>query len=241
MTIIRDQTVAQCVTDNYQTAIIFKKYKIDFCCGGKVSIQEAGRKNNINEEMLLQELNEAMKQKPQKDAEETYKLDILAKHIVKKHHIYVRQRIPEIEPFLDKVVRVHGQKHPELKKIQENFQAVKEELLSHMQKEENVLFPYIGEMVEAGKNNTQLAPPFFGTIKNPINMMEMEHESAGNGFKEIREITNDLTPPDGACNTYCVTFSLLDEFENDLHRHIHLENNVLFPKAIMLENDLLSK
>src|SRR3989339_544175 len=239
MTITKDQTIAQCVANNYQTATIFNKYKIDFCCGGKISIHEACQKNNVDEEMLLQELNETTKQKPQEDIAENYELDILANHIVEMHHAYVRQRIPEIEPFLDKVVRVHGQKHPELKKVQENFQAVKEELLSHMQKEENVLFPYIREMVEARKNNTQLAPPFFGTIKNPINMMEMEHESAGNSFKEIREVTNDLTLPDGACNTYRVTFSLLYEFENDLHRHIHLENNVLFPKAIMLENDLL--
>jgi len=241
MTITKNQTIAQCVANNYQTATIFKKHKIDFCCGGKISISEACQKNKVDEETLLQELNEATQQKPQEDAEETYELDKLAKHIVEKHHAYVRQRIPEIEPFLDKVVRVHGEKHPELKKVQENFQAVKEELLSHMQKEENVLFPYIEQMMEVKKNNTQLEPPFFGTIKNPINMMEMEHESAGNAFKEIREITNDLTPPDGACNTYRVTFSLLDEFENDLHRHIHLENNVLFPKAIILENDLLPK
>ncbi|MDD3723760.1 MAG: iron-sulfur cluster repair di-iron protein [Lutibacter sp.] len=239
MTITKNQTIAQCVANNYQTATIFKKHKIDFCCGGKISISEACQKNKVDEETLLQELNGATQQKPQEDAEETYELDKLAKHIVEKHHAYVRQRIPEMEPFLDKVVRVHGEKHPELKKVQENFQAVKEELLSHMQKEENVLFPYIEQMMEVKKNNTQLEPPFFGTIKNPINMMEMEHESAGNAFKEIRELTNDLTPPDGACNTYRVTFSLLDEFENDLHRHIHLENNVLFPKSIMLESDLL--
>ena len=241
MNITEDQTIAQCVANNYQTATIFKKHKIDFCCGGKISIREACQKNKVDEETLLQELNEATQQKSREDTAETYELDKLAKHIVEKHHAYVRQRIPEIEPFLDKVVRVHGEKHPELKKVQENFQAVKEELLNHMQKEENVLFPYIKQIVEAKKNNTQLEPPFFGTIKNPINMMEMEHESAGNAFKEIRELTNDLTPPDGACNTYRVTFSLLDEFENDLHRHIHLENNVLFPKSIMLETDLLSK
>lgn len=241
MTITKNQTIAQCVADNYQTATIFKKHKIDFCCGGKVSIQEACRKNNADEKMLLQELNETTKQKPQKDAAENYELDKLAKYIVEKHHAYVRQTIPEIEPFLDKVVRVHGEKHPELKKVQENFQAVKEELLNHMQKEENELFLYIKQMVAAKKKNIQLEPPFFGMIKNYINMMEMEHESAGNAFKEIREITNDLIPPEGACNTYRVTFSLLDEFENDLHRHIHLENNVLFPKSIMLETYLLSK
>lgn len=241
MTITKDQTIAQCVANNYQTATVFKKHKIDFCCGGKISISEACQKNKVDEEPLLQELNEVTQQKSQEDAAETYELDKLAKYIVEKHHTYVRQRIPEIEPFLDKVVRVHGEKHPELKKVQENFQAVKEELLNHMQKEEKVLFPYIEQMMEAKKNNTQLEPSFFGTIKNPINMMEMEHESAGNAFKEIREITNDLTPPDSACNTYRVTFSLLDEFENDLHRHIHLENNVLFPKSIMVETGLLSR
>ncbi len=241
MTITKEQTIAHCVANNYRTATVFKKYRIDFCCGGKVSIQETCEKNNVDEEKLLQELNEVTQQKSQEDVVEIYELDTLATHIVEKHHTYVLQRIPEIEPFLDKVVRVHGHTHPELIQVQENFQAVKEELLSHMQKEENVLFPYIKEMVEAKRNNIQPVLPFFGTIKNPISMMEMEHVSAGNSFKVIREITNNLTPPEGACNTYRVTFSMLDEFENDLHRHIHLENNLLFPKAILLENDLLSQ
>jgi regulator of cell morphogenesis and NO signaling len=238
---IKDLTIAECVANNYQTAAVFKKHQIDFCCGGKISIEEACKKANVDEQSLLQELDEVTQQKPQENAAEAYELDTLADYIVKTHHRYVREKLPEIEPFLNKVVRVHGHRHPELIKVQENFQAVKDELLSHMPKEENVLFPYIKQMTGANKDSTQFKPPAFGTIKNPIKMMEMEHETAGNGFKEIREITNDLTPPHDACNTYRVTYFLLDEFENDLHRHIHLENNVLFPKAIKLENDLLSK
>ena len=238
MVITRDETVAQCVASNYQTATVFKEYKIDFCCGGKISIAEACKKANVDEEGILQRLNEVMQQKPSEEAVETYELDDLVDYIIETHHTYVRKRIPEIEPFLEKVVRVHGESHPELTKVLEGFYEVREELLTHMQKEENVLFPYIKEMVKAKKNNTSSEPSCFGTIKNPIHMMEMEHESAGSTFKNIRKITNDFTPPEGACNTYRVTFSLLDEFENDLHRHIHLENNVLFPKAILLEESL---
>lgn len=239
MTFHKNQTISECVATNYQTATVFKKYKIDFCCGGKISIQDACKKNNIEEEILLQELNKAIEQELQENPAEAFELDDLAEYIVEKHHTYIRNRIPEIEPFLEKIVSVHGERHPELKKVQENFQAVKEELLSHMKKEENILFPFIKEMVKAKKTNATLTLLSCGSIKNPINMMELEHESAGDTFKEIREITDDLSPPEGACNTYRTTFALLDEFENDLHRHIHLENNVLFPKAILLEEALL--
>lgn len=238
MSITKKQNVSECVTKNYKTAAVFKKYKIDFCCGGKISIQEACRKDKIDEKLLLQELNEIIKKRPQENMVENYELDILVDYIIKKHHAYILKTAPEIDSFLSKIVDVHGQRQPELKKVQEIFQAVKKELLSHMEKEENILFPYIKESVEAKNNNSQLAPPFFGTIKNPINMMEKEHESAGNCFREIRKITNNFTPPDDACNTYRISLSLLDEFENNLHRHIHLENNILFPKAIILENDL---
>ncbi len=240
MTITKEQTVAECVADNYQTAVIFKDNNIDFCCGGKISIEDACKKNNIDEETLLQSLNELVQNKKQENPVEQYELDDLADYIVGKHHKYVRESIPQIEPFLDKVVDAHSQRHPELYKVRENFLKVKNELLAHMVKEERVLFPFIKEMVKAKKNGSKVAPPFFGTIRNPINMMEADHESAGNDFKEIRSITNALTPPSDACNTYRVTFSLLDEFESDLHRHIHLENNILFPKSIILESELLS-
>lgn len=238
MTFNKNQTISECVANNYQTATVFKKYKIDFCCGGKISIQEVCQQNNIDETQLLEELNKAVEQKSYEDIIEYLSLDDLADYIVEKHHTYVREQLPEIEPFLDKIVLVHGAKHPELKKVQENFQAVKEELLSHMEKEENILFPYIKEMMKAKRSHSKLTTPSFGSIKNPIDMMEAEHESAGDSFKEIREITDDLSPPEGACNTYRTTFALLDEFENDLHRHIHLENNILFPKSILLEEEL---
>lgn len=241
MIVTKNHTVAECVAKNYQTAPIFKKYKIDFCCGGNLSIHKACKPANVDETSLLQELNEAMQQNHQENIVETYELDALADHIVQKHHSYVRQKLPEIDQLLDKIVGVHEQKHPELQKVQEIFLALKKELLSHMQKEEDMLFPYIKEMVEARKNETQLVRPFFGTINESIKMREIEHESAGNSFKGIKELTNDLTPPDDACNAYRVTFSLFEDFENDLHRHIHLENNVLFPKAKMLGNDLSAK
>jgi regulator of cell morphogenesis and NO signaling len=166
-------------------------------------------------------------------------LDSLIDHIVEKHHTYVRDRIPDIEPFLEKVVHVHGGRHPELLLVQEKFDEIKQELTDHMYKEENILFPQIKKLVSAIKNSSEYVIPPYGSIKNPIQMMEMEHESAGSGFKIIRENTHNLQPPSDACQTYRVVFALLDEFETDLHRHIHLENNILFPGAIAYESSIL--
>lgn len=237
---LMENTIAELVVKNYRTAAVFKRHGIDFCCGGKISIAEACEKQGVDREFLLKELQEALHILPEKSDADALGLDELTKYIVNTHHNYVRQRLPEIEPFLEKVIRVHGEKHPELKRVKELHEAVKDELLTHMQKEEKVLFPYIRELVAAQNTKKTVEPPFFGTIKNPIRMMEQEHELAGDKCKEIRDITNNLTPPEGACNTYRVTFSMLDEFENDLHRHIHLENNILFPQSTQLEETLLS-
>jgi len=237
---MENQTIAQIVTDDYRTATIFKKFGLDFCCGGKKQLAQTCKEKGIDKEALLKELKAATEGFDGKDDAGNLELDNLADYIVQKHHSYVKKRIPEIEPFLAKVVNVHGDAHLELVHVQRIFLALKEELYSHMMKEENVLFPYIREMVRAKREKFPLSPPSFATIKNPINMMEQEHEIVGNGLKEIRKITNNLTPPENACNTYRVIFFMLDEFENDLLRHIHLENNVLFPKAISLEEWLVN-
>jgi regulator of cell morphogenesis and NO signaling len=236
---IMENTIAELVVKNYKTAAIFKRHGIDFCCGGKISISEACDKQGVHQETLLKELQEALHMLPEKNDAASLELDELTRYIVDTHHNYVRQRIPEIEPFLEKVIRVHGEKHPELKQVRELFDAIKEELLTHMQKEENVLFPYIRTMVEAQNTQKTIEAPHFGTIKNPIRVMEHEHELAGDKCREIRNLTQNLTPPEGACNTYRVTFAMLDEFENDLHRHVHLENNILFPQSTQLEETLL--
>lgn len=235
---MESKTVAQAVAQDYRTAAVFKRFGIDFCCGGKITISEACRKKGVGEAELFKALEKATHVSQEAGKAESLELDKLTIYIIDIHHSYVRKRLPEIGPFLAKVVRVHGKAHPELEKVQEIFNGIKDELISHMQKEEKVLFPYINEMMHAKREKNSLAPPFFGTIKNPIRMMEKEHKLAGDGFKEIRELTNGLTTPSDACNTYNVVFSMLAEFEDDLHRHIHLENNILFPQAIEVEEKL---
>ncbi|USN45382.1 MAG: iron-sulfur cluster repair di-iron protein [Candidatus Woesearchaeota archaeon] len=238
---MEEKLISELVTEDYRTASIFKKHGIDFCCGGKITLTKACEQKGINKTEIIEEIKKLNKEESKTNKPEDLELDSLAEHIVNKHHTYVRKRIPEIEPFLTKLVRVHGEKHPELQKTRKIFNEIKDELTTHMQKEESILFPYIKKLVQEKKEGNTIPQSPFGTIKNPIQMMEQEHEQAGNGFKEIRTITNNLIPPEDACNTYRVTFSMLAEFEDDLHRHIHLENNVLFPKAIELEDELLTR
>ena len=154
------------------------------------------------------------------------------------HHKYVADNIPLLREFTAKVARVHGEAHPEVVEIARLFEAVAAELEQHMMKEENILFPYIKQLAQADSSR-QITPPPFGTVGNPIRMMEMEHENAGNILKKIGELSGGFVPPPDACNTYRVSYLKLREFEADLHQHIHLENNILFPKAIELESRLL--
>lgn len=165
----------------------------------------------------------------------TWPLDLLIDYIEKKHHRYVEERIPILKQYLNKLCHVHGNKHPELFGIFEHFTGSAGELAMHMKKEEQVLFPWIRRMVAGTADGKTLGPPQFGTVHNPIQMMMEEHDNEGERFRKIAALSGDYTPPSDACNTYRVAFSLLQEFEEDLHRHIHLENNILFPKAETLE------
>lgn len=231
MSITKETVIGQLVADDYRTASIFKKNGIDFCCNGNRTIEDACAKKGIVTATLINELEDTTTLN--KGTEIDYKawpLDLLVDYIEKKHHRYVKSKVIEIMPFLDKVVRVHGNQHPELLEIGKLFNESALELTSHMKKEEQVLFPYIKKMIELNDLN---AP--FGTVQNPIKMMMHEHDTEGERFRKIAELSNNYTPPNDACNTYKVTFHLLKEFEEDLHLHIHLENNILFPKSIALE------
>lgn len=229
-------TVGEIVKNNYQTAEIFKKYKIDFCCGGNKTIDEACSDKNISVDELTAALSERTNQSSGDNHNyKDWEPDFLADYIINVHHKYVKENIPLLSEFTNKISNVHGERHPELRKVASYFGEVAAELQHHMMKEERILFPYIIKLQEAFKNNAAIDPSPFGTVCNPIAMMEMEHESASNLLKQMREITNDYTLPEDACSTYTVTFKKLDEFENDLHLHIHLENNILFPKAIEME------
>ena len=228
--------IGQYVADDFRTAAIFSKYKIDFCCNGNRTIEEACNKKGIDSTMLLDELNQVLGSKGGESIDyKSWPLDLLAEYIEKKHHRYVEEKIPVLRQFLDKLCRVHGERHPELFKINELFTASASELSSHMKKEELMLFPFVKKMVSAKLENGAVQSPQFGTVKNPIAMMMEEHDTEGERFREIAELTNNYNPPADACNTYKVTFAMLEEFEKDLHLHIHLENNILFPEAVKLE------
>jgi regulator of cell morphogenesis and NO signaling len=216
---------------------IFEKLGIDYCCGGAKPLRDACVQARVPLEDVLRTLEAGNKPVATPDSAvlEQGSLRDLVEHIVSRHHAFVKQEIPRIQQLLAKVVAVHGKGHPELPQVQQKFQALSGELISHMMKEENILFPYISALEEAVSTGRPAPRPMFGTVSNPVRMMEMEHDSAGNLEKEIRAATSNYIPPDEACFSYRTLYTALQGFEADLHQHIHLENNILFPRAIELE------
>ena len=237
MQTITDQTtVGEIVAKDYRAAGVFHKYRIDFCCQGGTALSAACEKKQVDPAILRQELEQAMKESGGQQIDfQTWPPDLLCDYIEKTHHRYVAESIPVLHQFLDKVARVHGGRHPELLEINQLFREVAEALIQHMEKEEVVLFPYVRELVAQRMTGSDFKPPHFGTVENPIRVMEQEHEFAGDHFHRIAELSEQYTPPADACTTYRVAFAKLDEFEQDLHRHVHLENNILFPRAKAME------
>ena len=235
MNITEENTVAEVVTNNIKTADVFKKYGIDFCCGGGISIKKACEKNNISYAELEKELSTINNPISNAYNYDAWKLDFLVDHIVNIHHTYVEQSTQILLQYAAKVAKVHGHHYTEVVKINQLFNEVAKELAAHMKKEELILFPFIKKLVKADREGVKANQPHFGTVNNPIKMMEEEHENAGDIFKEIKQLSNNYTPPKEACITFKALYAKLDEFEQDLHQHIHLENNILFPKAIVLE------
>ncbi|WP_366182659.1 iron-sulfur cluster repair di-iron protein [Flavobacterium ovatum] len=231
-------TIGEYVAKDFRTAALFSKYGIDFCCKGNRTVEEVCEKKAVKPEDLQIEIEAVLNTKSDSGIDfNAWPLDLLADYIEKTHHRYVEEKTPTLLQFLDKLCKVHGASHPELFKINELFKGCAGELTQHMKKEELMLFPFIKKMVTASISDELIAQPHFGTVKNPIAMMMAEHEAEGDRFAKIVELTNNYTPPADACNTYKVTFAMLQEFEQDLHKHIHLENNILFPKAVALEKE----
>lgn len=236
MEITKENNIGELVALDYRTAPVFKKFGIDFCCNGNRSIEDACSKKNIDPTSVVKSLQEATTTSTGTNTDyNSWPLDLLADYIEKKHHRYVETKIMEIQPFLAKIVRVHGEKHPELAEIEKLFNESAGELTKHMKKEELILFPFIRKMVAAKQKEESIPTPHFGSVENPIDMMNHEHTIEGERFRQIAELSNNYTPPADGCNTYRVTFAMIQEFEDDLHLHIHLENNILFPKAIEME------
>lgn len=235
----RPETIGEIVTKDYRKAQVFKRYGIDFCCGGKKTIAEVCEKKGIETAELEKEL-EGISEEPYSSENDYLKWDLkfLVDYIINTHHQYVKDNTAFIKELADKVARVHGDQHPEAIRVADIFGQVANDLLLHLRKEEKILFPFIKELVNAEANGAAMEESAFGDVTNPIQMMEAEHEQAGEALQTIREITQNFTLPADACNSYMILYKKLDEYENDLHRHVHLENNVLFPKAIALEAKL---
>lgn len=232
---IKEMTLRSIVTKNIATAATFEKHGLDFCCHGNVSIDKACSDKNVSPDQVVKELSEVLTVTENVSTDfNSVELDQLIEHIVDTHHKYVRTKLPIITAFMEKVVKAHGKNHPEVITIAELFSGVRAELESHLLKEERILFPLIIKLVGAKRLNIEFAAPM--SVRFPIQAMESEHTSAGDALQKIRELSSNYTPPADACNTFKALYYELAAFENDLHIHIHLENNILFPKAISLEN-----
>jgi regulator of cell morphogenesis and NO signaling len=233
-----DRTVREVVLELPQAARVFEKLKIDYCCGGDTPLGEACATAGVevaNLERMLEEVGQAEVQGNGSLDFRKATLSELVGHILDKHHVYTREEMARLEPLIDKVIGAHGGNHPELLGLGGLFQQLCADLKPHMFKEEQILFPYIVEMERASFQNRPAPFAPFGTVNNPIRMMMMEHETVGDLLRELRALSSNYTVPPDGCISYQTLYQALEAFEQDLHQHIHLENNILFPRAIELE------
>jgi regulator of cell morphogenesis and NO signaling len=239
MNLTPETRVAEIATSNPATIRIFQRFGIDFCCGGKRPLQEVCAEKHIT----FGELSTALEQAGQPNGSGMPEADAplaeLIRFIVGKYHADLRTELPRLGQMTAKVLDVHGEKHPDvLPALAATFRGLREELESHMMKEERILFPYVERLEALDADGQRLPASPFGSIQAPIGMMEHEHESAGQALARLRELTAGYVPPEGACNTFRGLYHGLAELEKALHEHIHLENNVLFPRAARLEEEL---
>jgi len=233
-------SLAQIVNSNHQAASVFEKYHLDFCCKGKRSLEQACTEQQLPISQVTEDLENVLTKDNNSTAIDFEKMNLtqLADYIVQTHHAYVKNEMPQIHAYLQKVSSKHGERHPELYKIFQTFNAVKEEMEGHMKKEELILFPRIKELQKLADNQNANLQLNITYLQSPITVMEQEHDHAGSLLNDIRILSNDYTPPQDACTTYRLSFAALKAFEMDLHQHVHLENNVLFPKAIDMFREL---
>lgn len=228
------RTVRELASATPGAARVFEKYGIDYCRGGERSLAQACTAAKVSVREVAQALEIPQPAGGEREWQKATLAD-LAKHIVAKHHEYVRQEIWRLIPLSAKVAGAHGKGHPELWKIQTSFQVLAEELTAHLMKEEDVLFPYIEQLELAATSGGRPEASPFGTVKNPVRLMMMEHDSTNELLQRMRQVSKNYTLPTDACMSFQMLYHALQEFEADLHRHIHLENNILFPRAVELE------
>ena len=238
MALNTEKTVRELAVENPHATRVFEEYGIDYCCGGGRTLSAACAEKGVLVEEVRNAISSGIAEAVERQSAKKWdhrELCALIDHIVATHHLYVRQETVRIQQMLAKVAGKHGGNHPEVIRIQETFAALSQELTSHLMKEENILFPYIIELESAAASGRPKPHPMFGSVKSPIHMMELEHASAGEALKSLRADSNNYSAPEDACATFQASYLALRAFEADLHQHIHLENNILFPKAIALE------
>lgn len=235
------ESVGEIAAKDIRKAEVFKKYGIDFCCGGKKSLKQACEEAKVDPAVVEAELDHAHTievKTPVLDFTR-WEAGFLSDYIYNQHHIYFYQERPVISDLLDKVVGRHGEHFPVLFEVEKLFRQLEEELASHFIKEEKVLFPFIQELAQAKKTGDLSYLRDLPSVKEPVRMMEVDHDNAGELLAELRKLTNGYTPPAGSCNSFGLLYQKLEALENDLHQHVHLENNILFPKALALEKEVL--
>lgn len=227
---LSQKQVGQIVAEDYRASQVLRSYGLDFCCGGGRTLEKACNVKKIDLDEVISELKALELADNTEDNYNEWSLDFLVDYIVNNHHSFVRKMLPELNFYAEKVARVHGERDPELYDILQNVRMLQEEMLVHLQKEEEELFPQVKEMVQQKKT---------GSVKAAIvQALEDEHDNAGELMAQIEALTNGFKPPEHACASYRVLFQNLEGFQKDLHKHVHLENNILFPKALQLENRL---
>ena len=237
MTTLSSKTLAQIVNENHKTAYVFEKYRLDFCCKGKRLLKQACDEIQVPVEKVIADLEIVTSDTKVSVDFDKMSLSQLTEYIVLTHHDYVKKKLPLIYSYLQKVTSKHGDRHPEMLAVFNAFAELAEDMIEHMEKEETILFPRI-KIVEIYSHENSDVQINRSYLEGPIAVMEQEHENAGELLAQIRELTNNYNLPKDACTTYKLTFAALQAFEIDLHQHIHLENNILFPKTINLFNTL---
>ena len=227
MIITPDTLISEIVTKNYKASEIFKKYEIDFCCNWNRPLNEVCKAKNLDTNEIINKLTSSMSNDSWNTIDFTsWPVDLLIDYIVKKHHRYIREKTPEIINYLEKISRVHGENHQELIEVEKEFKASIKSLNPHLEEEENIIFPQINNLFNNPSSVDKVA------FKKLIAIKMQEHDVEWERFRTISKLTNNYTVPKDWCNTYRVSLALLKEFENDLHLHIHIESNILFPKAL---------
>lgn len=233
MSTVTEKTIREIALENPATIRVFERFGIDYCCGGRKSLEQACSELQLSPDQVAEKLEECLQGESEAGPDwQKASLSKLIQHIVRKHHSYCRQEVPRLKALAAKVNSRHGATHPELAEIASIVEALGLDLLVHMLKEEQVLFPYIAGVEHA--QSAGLEPPvsIFGSLANPVTAMVDDHEEAGAMLKRLRELSSNYTPPMGACPSYQGLLHGLADFEKDMHQHVHLENNILFPRAM---------